>query len=387
MPLTAAVNLSENPDGYLAGSSASRQALAGLQDQPLSMAWVLATPTYDLTRVKSGVSSVLGTQVPLMGFSTSGILSGKNRHNRAVGVAVLAGRHLTIHADWWPDPGEDPHTLGRLIEISREAAGLNDASLLVIGDGFNGVGDLFCRMPVDKQINVAGGLAGGSLLSGRTFQIGGRNSGSGGMAVAWLPEQIRMSTAVGCGWSPVAQPFRIDRAEGLWVRELSDRRPADLLAELFGYSARKWAYPPLNESVRQYPLGLDLDNDLLIRSPLRVEADGSLRMNAVVPEGTSARLMVSNLSNCLQAAARAAQQALEGLGDAHPVFGLLLVDQAWQSLFEAHPGAEVNAVRKVLGDSLPVLGGYGYGQIARRKSSSDLQLFNQHLELILFGTE
>jgi hypothetical protein len=173
--------------------------------------------------------------------------------------------------------------------------------------------------------------------------------------------------------------------DGLWVRELSGCRPSDLFAGLFGYSAREWVNPPLNEVIRQYPLGLDLGDGLLIRSPLKIEADGSLRMNAVIPEGYPARLLVGSPPECLQAASQAAQQALEGLQGARPVLGLLLVDAAWQGLLEAYPGAEIGAVREVLGASLPILGGYGYGQIAREAPGSAVKLLNQHLELILFG--
>ena len=385
MPLKAIVHLSQNPDSHLAGASAASQAVEQLADQPILLAWVMATPTYDLNQVKSGVSSVLGDQVPLVGLSTSGVLAGPDRYNRAVALAVFGGRHLNLQADWWPDPGNDPETLFSLLEHSRTAAGLGQAGLLVVGDGINGVADLFCRLPLDPAINVAGGLAGGSLQSGRTFQIGGRNSGSGGLAVAWLPEQIRMSASTGCGWAEVGNPVQINHVEGLWVREIDGRRPSELYAGLFGFPARQWAFPPLNESIRQYPLGLDLEDGLLVRSPLRMEADGSLRMNAAIPEGYSARIMVGSLANCQQAAAQAAQQALDGLQGARPVLGLLLVDTAWQALLEAHPGAEVEAVQQVVGKSLPILGGYGFGQIARPDLGKDLQLLNQHLELILFG--
>ena len=385
-PLETVVRISQNPDGYEAGSQAASQAMARLAGQPITMAWVLATHSYDLTQVKSGVNSVLGEQIPLLGISTSGILTGRDVQPRAVAVAVLGGRQMKVQADWWPDPGEDPEVLSSLLEVSRSAAGPDDAALFVLGDGFNGVADLFCRLPIDPALNVAGGLAGGSLPGGRTIQLGGQNSGSGGLAVAWLPEQLKLSAAAACGWAPVGEPVRVDRVEGLWVRELDGRRPSELFADLFGFPARQWAFRPLNELIRQYPLCLDFGSGELVRSPLRVEADGSLRMNAVVPEGYPARVMVGDLPASLEAATQAARRALDGLQGAHPVFGLLLVDIAWKALLEAHPGAEIKAVRKVLGDALPLLGGYGYGQIARSALTGGLELLNQHLELILFGT-
>jgi len=87
---------------------------------------------------------------------------------------------------------------------------------------------------------------------------------------------------------------------------------------------------------------------LVIRAPIRVEADGSFRMNAPVRDGADAYLLVGSRVSCEKAAHQAAQQALQQLEGAKPVFALLLVDIAWEMLLKSHPGSEVSAVQDIL---------------------------------------
>jgi hypothetical protein len=136
-------------------------------------------------------------------------------------------------------------------------------------------------------------------------------------------------------------------------------------------------------------LGLQVNEaeraDLQVRAPLRVESDGSLRMCTALPEGVLAHFMVASAETCLQAAKRAAQQALAGLNGARPVLALALVDTAWQIVLQAQPGSEASALRSVLGPDLPLIGGYTYGQIARSSGHGGAELLNNHILVALFA--
>ncbi len=143
------------------------------------------------------------------------------------------------------------------------------------------------------------------------------------------------------GWDPVGSQFRVTRSRGFWLRTLDGRPASETYAELFGYPARDWAFPPLNYLARLYPLGVEQGDELVVRAPIRVEADGSFRMNANVRDGIDAYLLVGSNTACEKAAGQAAQQALHALGSARPFFALVLVDVAWQMLLKAKAGSEV----------------------------------------------
>jgi len=156
----------------------------------------------------------------------------------------------------------------------------------------------------------------------------------------------------------------VTRSRGFWLRTLDGRPASETYAQLFGHPAREWAFPPLSHLARLYPLGVEQGDQMVVRSPIRVEADGSFRMNAPVRDGVDAYLLVGNRDSCEKAAQQAAQQALQGLNGDKPAFALVLVDIAWEMLLKSHPGAEIAAVQDILGKDVPLVGGYTLGQIA-----------------------
>jgi hypothetical protein len=117
-----------------------------------------------------------------------------------------------------------------------------------------------------------------------------------------------------------------------------------------------------------------------------VEADGSFRMNCGLRDGSDAYLMVGSPADCLATAKQAAQDAILALGDSKPVFALVLVDTAWQMLLQARGGAEIKAVQDVLGEAVPVAGGYTLGQIVPPVRSDEHPMFlNQNIVVAVFG--
>jgi hypothetical protein len=128
-------------------------------------------------------------------------------------------------------------------------------------------------------------------------------------------------------------------------------------------------------------------DQLVVRSPIRVEADGSFRMNAPIRDGVDAYLLVGSRAACEKAAGQASQQALLALGGLKPSFAMILVDVAWQLLLESHPGAEVAAVRDILGPDVPIAGAYTLGQIVPqvtegKSSSAGPRFLNQHIVVV-----
>jgi hypothetical protein len=196
---------------------------------------------------------------------------------------------------------------------------------------------------------------------------------------------MRVGIGSSHGWNPVGSQFRITRSRGFWLRTLDGRPASETYAQLFGYPAREWAFPPLSHLARLYPLGIEQGDTLIVRAPIRVEADGSFRMNAPVRDGVDAYLLVGSRASCEKAAQQATQQAIQQLQGSKPVFALVLVDLAWEMLLKSHPGTEVNAVQDILGKDVQIAGGYTLGQVVPGKDSSPPQLLNQHIVVIAFG--
>lgn len=381
MTVTGSVGTAQALDGREAGLQATHQALNRLGANAPGLAVVIASHQYQAGEVLNGASSLLG-DTPLIGFSSPAGLTRDGQHPHSVVVALLSG-DFQAETLWLPGYAQSGRETASKVE-NHASARTERQSILFFADGFNGDAEQFCNA-LPPSLNVTGALSSGDLHTGSTYQIIGSQTGMGGMTAAFIRGEIATGIGSAHGWDPVGNQFRVTRSRGFWLRTLDGRPASEAYASLFGYPARDWAFPPLSYLARLYPLGMEQQDGLVVRAPIRVEADGSFRMNAAIRDGVDAFLLVGSRASCERAAKTAAQQALLKLGDAKPRLALVLADVAWQMLLKAHPGAEIAAVQEILGESVPVAGGYTLGQVVTPDEESKPKFLNQHIVVIVFG--
>jgi hypothetical protein len=381
MTLLAAVGQARALDGRETGLQATHAALNALGSAAPVFGIVITSYQYDAQQVINGVASLTGN-MPLIGFSAPAGMTAEGVHPHSVVVALLANPDIRAEVQWLAGYTQGSREVSQqLVEILQRSP---KTPTLIFADGFNADAEQLCAS-LPAGVNLMGALSSGDLHTGNAYQIGGTQSGAGGLALARLEGQIKVGVGYGHGWQPVGTHFRVTRSRGFWVRTLDGRPASEAYARLFGYPTREWAFPPLNHLARIYPLGIEqLDKSLVLRSPLRIEADGSFRMNATVVDGSEAYLLTGSLSACQAAARDAARKALDALEGARPVLALVLTDIAWQMLFEAQPGADVAAVHEALGPNVQIAGGYTLGQIVPGGEALP-QFLNQHMVVIVFG--
>jgi len=382
MTLQAAVGVAQALDGREAGLQATHQALNHLGAGTPGLGILIASHQFQAREVATGVASLLG-DAPLIGFSSPAGLTNSGEHTNSVVLALLKG-DFQAEAHWLPGYAQSGRETAVGLMQLASAHKDNEAALL-FADGFNGDAEQLCSAIPPSSFPFTGGLSSGDLLTSNTYQMARNQTGTGGLSAAFLRGNLRVGVGYAHGWDPVGSQFRVTRSRGFWLRTLNGRPASETYAELFGYPARDWAFPPLNYLARLYPLGVEQGDGLVVRAPIRVEADGSFRMNANIRDGVDAYLLVGSHASCDKAAGQAAQQALFALGNAKPFFALVLVDIAWQMLLKANPGAEMTAVQDVLGPFIPLAGGYTLGQIVPNKEGASPHFLNQHIIVIAFG--
>jgi hypothetical protein len=386
MTIVAAVGHDQALDAREASLKAAQKALNQMGNIAPALAIVISPYRFDAQMVLGGATSLL-SNIPILGFSSAAAITHSGYHTNSVVVALLGGEEILAETHWfsaYSQASADTATrIQQLIGYEQRPV----KSVLAFADGLNGDTEEFCQT-LSANIPIFGGLATGDIQNNIGYQFSGVQSGNGGMASAFLRGDYKVGIGYGHGWSPIGNHFRVTRSRGFWLRTLDGRPASEAYAQLFGHTPRDWAFPPLNYTTRLYPLGFEQPNskEMQIRAPLRVEADGSFRMNAPMRDGSDAYLMVGNPSACLQAAKKATEQALLGLEGAKPVFALALVDISWQMLLQARPGAEIKAIQEVLGEQVAIAGGYTLGQIAPARHANETpQFLNQHFMIALFG--
>jgi hypothetical protein len=381
MALIGSVGSAQALDGREAGLQAAHQALNRIGASAPGFAMVVASHQYQAREVLNGVSSLLG-DAPILGFSSPAGLTNDGQHSHSVVVALLGG-DFQAETQWLPGFAQSGRETAAKI-MQHASARVERQSVICFADGFNGDAEQFCAAIPATTNTIVGALSCGDLHTGNTFLLAGNQTGMGGLAAAYLRGGLRMGVGYAHGWDPIGRQFRVTRSRGFWLRTLDGRPASESYAELFGYPAREWAFPPLSHLARLYPLGVEQGEELVVRSPIRVEADGSFRMNASIRDGIDAYLLVGSRSACEKAARQATQQALLKLEGAKPALAFVLVDVAWQMLLKANPGAEIAAIQEILGPRVPVAGGYTLGQIVPGDQTPP-RFLNQHLTVIIFG--
>ncbi|MDK1028626.1 MAG: FIST N-terminal domain-containing protein [Anaerolineae bacterium] len=382
MTLQAAVGQAQALDGREASLQATHQALNRLGAVTPGMGIVIASHQYQPQDVASGVSSLLG-DTPLIGFSAPAGVTGEGLHSHSVVVAVLSAEELDASSHWLPGYAQSSREIASQLE--RLISGQQAKNVIFFADGFNGDAEQFCHSLTPSGYQIAGILSSGDLHTGNTYQIAGNQTGTGALSALTFKGNLRMGVGYAHGWDPVGNLMRVTRSRGFWLRTLNAGPASETYAEMFGYPAREWAFPPLSQMARLYPLGIEQGDELVVRSPIRVEADGSFRMNAPVRDGADAFILVGSRTSCHKAAQEATQQALRELDGAKPAFALVLIDIAWQMLLKATPGVEIQAIQEIIGKQVPIAGGYSLGQIVPGKDAGTPEFLNQHIVVILFG--
>jgi len=386
MTLTTSVGQAQAFDGREAGLQATHQALKKLGVGTPSLAIIVASRYYNPKRIANSVSSLLGN-TPTIGFSSASALTNEGQTKNSVAVALLSSPDIKVSEHWLSGYAQSGRETASLLSELASVTKTEDKKILFFADGYNGDAEQMCQALESAPFSLIGGLSSGNPHTGTTSQIAGIQAGSGSLAAAIIEGNLKIGIGSDHGWRPVGSQFRITRSRGFWIRALDGRPASEAYSQLFGYSARDWGFPPLNYLVRLYPLGLEVGQELLVRSPLRVEADGSFRMNAPIRDGMDAYLLTGSPATCLEAAQRAAQKARYALDGAKPKLVLILADIAWQMLLKAQSGAEVAAVQDVFGRDVPIIGGYTLGQVVPGKEEGPPDFLNQHITVIAFGEE
>jgi hypothetical protein len=391
MVFSAAIGLSQVIDAREAGLQAAQQAIAHLGPVMPKMGLVIVTDNYSVERVLSGVLVRLD-RVPLLGFSTSAVLTSNDVHRRSVIVALLGGDSLIARSGWWYGFAENSRktaqTMLERLAIAEDTKGL----LLIAADGLRGDAEQICSVLPSGDLVVAGCTCVGEMKQLISYQIGGGQSGSDGLAGSLLSGGLVVGVGVGHGWQRMGPHFRVTRAHGSAVWELDGKPITQVYADLFGYPIDAWTVPPLNELVRLYPWEIEQDGTYsyplkqgAIRSPLRMDAEGFCRFNTSIEENSIVHLMVGSQEACLEAARSAVQAALGQIGEANPIFALILIDRAWDYLMKDVFTSVIEDIHKMIGKDVSICGGLTVGQIASNQPSGAVQYLHQCIEVIILA--
>ena len=368
--LSAAIGWSTLGDAEKAGIEAAEAARNGFPDRVPALAIVFGSSWFEQPPLLAGIRSVLG-EMPLVGESTAGEISPEGPRSHSCVVMLLGAPSMACSLGAGESVDRSPREAGQQAAYAalHDFKATTRAGMLLFGDGL-----LTCYADVVRGARevlgtsslIAGGMAGDDLRFSQTYQYCRDRVLSRSVVFAVLGGSVKMGVGIEHGFAPVSKPRRITRARGNVLVELDRQPAAEVYEEYFGAeaAAQLFAEGTARHTIA-YPLGIRCEDDeqWLLRNVVAFEKDGALSCSGEMTEGSWLQLMMGSRELALEAAHRAAQQAVRSL---NRVGGLLVFDSAARRslLGEEHSAREIACIREAVGTGVPIAGCYTYGEQA-----------------------
>ncbi|MEN8249196.1 MAG: FIST N-terminal domain-containing protein [Bacteroidota bacterium] len=370
--LQVGVGQSSIDDSFQAGEDAAKDALEKHEGKP-EVLIVLAAMRYDHNQLLEGIKSVTG-DTQMIGGTTAGEISTHGLSTNSVVIMALSSDSLEFTVGISNNMSLDEASCGvELVKNIRSKHNFEDAlSLMIFPNGMGGDGvELIdsIHSAVDEKLEIIGGYLGDDIRFENTYQY--YNGGVYKDAVAGLlisgSKDFITGIGVRSGFESVGNRFYCTNSDGNVVSKFDDESALDVYKEFLGEDRAE----KLPGICLEYPFGL-IDEKVSIegkeyfqlRCGLSVDHEkGTISLAGSIPEGSAITLTMASRGDIIKGAELAAEQAKNSLGKAKPKVILMFSCVGRKLVLGRRTEEEIIAVRKVLGDDVPIIGFYTYGEI------------------------
>ena len=363
------VGTSWHSDSFRAGQEAATKALKSMGQPSCDLILVFASVRFDQEILLKGIVSVTHEAL-LVGCSTAGEILPEGPAHRSVVVMTIRSESMRIATGIGLEMSKDPRRAGQEVasQVSRSQL-LNPHGFLMFPDGLTGNAAEVIRGVQDVlglSFPIVGGSAADDFLFTRTFQYFRGRVYTDAVPGILLAGPIAVGIGARHGWKPLGKPRQVTKASANVVQELDGFQAVNLYETYFGKAASALKSQSLADMSIVYPLGMPIpgEEEYLLRNVLRVDEKGSLVYAGEIPEGSEVRLMMGSKAKALEASHRAAEQAILEIAPRSPRLGLVFSSCSRSRLFGREATKEVTAIRQILGETVPLIGFYDYGEQA-----------------------
>jgi hypothetical protein len=370
--LSASLGQSSNEDSFKAGQEAASEALGKHGKRP-EVLIVFGSPRFDHSQLLAGVASAAG-DIPMVGGTTAGEISTSGFSTESVAIMALSSDTLDFVTGIGQGMSQDEKACGVALadDMSHKISMKDALSLLIFPDGMGGDGVKVIEglhSVMGAGFEVVGGYLGDGEDFGTTYQYyNGKvyTDAIPGLLVCGK-KSFRTGIGVRSGFESIGNRFWCTESEGNVVKKFDDEAALDLYKEFLGEERSK----RLPGVCLEYPFGL-IDEKVSIggkeyfqlRCGLAVDHEKkTITLAASIPEGGAITLTTASRGDIINGAEMAAEQAKESLEGATPQAILMFSCVGRKLVLGRRTQEEVAAVKKVLGQDVPLIGFYTYGEI------------------------
>ncbi len=367
MSIRSGVGVSLKTDSRQAGVEACKNALSGVSNPSLIV--VFCSVKLNQEEVILGVREISGT-IPLIGCSSAGEITNEGVYDGSVVVMAIESDKMKVVLGSGGEVKAGARKAGaRLAQDIKDQIFFDSKYILFLTDVLNGNGADVVRGIKDVLGNdyfIVGGAAGDDFMFKETYQyLNDKVLKSSAVGVG-ISGNMAIGVGVRHGWTPIGIPMKVTKSKGAVLEELDGKPALSMYEDYFGKKAEEIKKEPLARMAITYPLGMGVEgnSELLIRDPITVDEKGAITCAAEIPEGSEIRLMIGSKEDAIKAAKDAAMQAREQLKGKEVKAVIIFDCIARKKLFGRDAFDEIEVIKSVLGENVPMVGFYTYGEIA-----------------------
>ena len=371
MSIKAGVGYSQLSDTDLAIAGAYAAVKSSLGNVEPDQIIVFSSPTkYNPQKLLDSLNNI--TKAKIIGCSTAGeITSAGGSLDMSIALMGIASQNMYFVDGIGHDIKKNARQAGvQLAENLNAQAKGKLKSIIMLPDGIAGNGADIVRGVLDvmgESFPVVGGSAGDYFLFRQTYQYLDKEVYSGSVVGLGICGDFNYSIGVRHGWIPIGIPRKVTKSSGNILYELDNKPAIEIYDDQFGKEKQLVdKKEPFARLAITYPLGIASPgkDGYLIRDPMTVDDAGAITCAAEIAEGTEVSIMIGSRDEAIAAARDAARNAVDKLSGKKPKAALLFNCIARKKLLLSRKHEEIEAVRKILGEDLPVIGFYTYGEQA-----------------------
>jgi hypothetical protein len=382
---------SKRKNAFDAGREAMEKAMAKHPHEP-DIIWAFGAIRYNQRTLLKGIRSI-SKDIPVIGCTTDGEITSSGLSSDTVAVLCLSADQIRFPTVSVPHLSKGSFEAG--VKIGDALYDCRCKYLQIFSDGLSGNATRVIdgiKKVLGDDIKIAGGAAGDGGQFRCTYQYGDDRILTDSIVAVGFAGDFHYGVGVGGGWTPFGVAKRVTKSIDNIVYEL-DGQPALQVYEKF-----LGKYAALLPSVGvEYPLALlgpdgniEENGYVLSRATMGVDREkGAIRFAGDVPEGAFVKMTMGSEQDVIQAAQKAAEDAICQLKKkrptAMPKAVFIYSCMARKIVLGSKAGEEFSHVKKGVGADTPTIGFYTYGEYAPVGKTNMSCFHNETITLTVIG--
>jgi hypothetical protein len=236
---------------------------------------------------------------------------------------------------------------------------------------------------ISNSVSITGGMCGDDARFEKTLASYKENPKQGEVIlIGFYGATLDITFASFGGWLPFGPERKITSSKGNILFEIDNQPALDLYKKYLGDKANE-----LPQASLLYPLNVTPEgkSEPVVRTILSINNENnSMVLAGDVPVNSRVQLMMASIDGIASGAQHAAEIAMENRKSA-PQIALIVSCVGRKLVMNQRVEEELEQVREIIGEKIPLSGFYSYGEMAPFNGNSSCELHNQTMTLTLIS--